>query len=99
MKNATGEKLRSFSLALLVGTLLLLPELAYCSVESSLTAVQGKLINVILPMVGIIGIVCATFSLVMGKENAAKHVLWAAIGVGIGFGAPSIIEFVRGLIH
>jgi type IV secretory pathway VirB2 component (pilin) len=81
------------------GTGLLYSASAYCSVESSLTAVQSKFINVILPMVGVLGIVWATFSLVMGHADAKKHVIWAAIGVGIGFGAPSIIDMIRGMIQ
>ena len=75
------------------------PSLGFCSVESSLAAVQSKLINVILPLVGILGLVFAAFSFFTGSPNARSHLILAIMGAVVGFGAPSIIEFVRSLIH
>ena len=75
------------------------PEVGQCSVESSLAAVQSKLINVILPLVGILGLVFAAFSFFTGSQNARSHLILAIIGAAVGFGAPSIIEFVQTLIH
>lgn len=87
--------------AKLVGSLGLffVPVLASASVESSLMAVQSKLINTVLPLVGILGLVFAAFSFFTGSQNARSHLVLAIMGAVIGFGAPSLIEFVRALIH
>lgn len=79
--------------------LLLGSSLAFGSVESSLQAVQNKLINVILPLAGILGLVFAAFSFFTGSPNARSHLFLAMMGAAIGFGAPSIIAFIRGLIN
>ncbi|MBS1983083.1 MAG: hypothetical protein JST16_02830 [Bdellovibrionales bacterium] len=76
-----------------------IPTLAYASVESSLMAIQSKLINFVLPVGGIIGLIFAGLSFVMGRENARSHLILALIGAGVGFGAPSLIEFIRGVVN
>ena len=87
--------------AMLVGSLwmLLMPMMASASVESSLMAVQSKLINTVLPLVGILGLVFAAFSFFTGSQNARSHLILAIMGAVVGFGAPSIIQFVQSLIH
>lgn len=75
------------------------PALAQASVESSLMAVQSKLINTILPLAGILGLAFAAISFFTGNENARGRLTLAIIGAVIGFGAPSIIDFVQSLIH
>ena len=87
-----------FSLFMGMG-LLLGPEIGLASVESTLTAVQAKLINVSLPLVAILGMVFAAFSFFIGNPGAKNHFILAIMGAVIGFGAPSIISFIRGLIH
>ena len=77
----------------------IMPALAQASVESTLLNVQGKLINVILPLAGIIGLVFAGLSFVAGHENARTRLWFGIIGAVVGFGAPSIIEFVRTLVR
>ena len=84
---------------LFLGILVLAPELGFCSVESSLSAVQSKLIGTILPLLSILGLVIAAFSFVMGSPNARSHLFLAIVGAIVGFGAPSIIQFIRGLIN
>jgi type IV secretory pathway VirB2 component (pilin) len=79
--------------------LLLWPEFGYCTVESTLTAIQSKLITTILPLAGILGLVFAALSFVAGSPNARSHLFLAIVGAVIGFGAPSIIEFIHGLVH
>jgi type IV secretory pathway VirB2 component (pilin) len=79
--------------------LFLEPSIALASVESSLTAIQTKLINVILPLVAILGLVFAGFSFVSGNPNAKSHLVLAMFGAAIGFGAPSITAFIRSLIQ
>ncbi len=75
-------------------TLLLLPELSFASVESSLVAIQTKLTRVILPTLSIIGIAWAAFSLMTGNERAKTHLWYAIIGSVIGFGAQAIVDFI-----
>ena len=75
----------------------LAPILAFASVESSLQAVQSKLVGTLLPLAAICGLVVAGFSFVMGHANARQHL--AIAGAIIGFGAESIISLIRGLIH
>lgn len=75
------------------------PMFGFCSVESSLAAVQSKLIGTILPLVAIIGLVFAGLSFVAGSQNARSHLVLAIIGAAIGFGAPSIVSWIQSLIH
>ena len=77
----------------------LAPILAFASVESSLQAVQSKLVGTLLPLAAICGLVVAGFSFVMGHANARQHLVYAIAGAIIGFGAESIISLIRGLIH
>jgi type IV secretory pathway VirB2 component (pilin) len=85
--------------ALMLGTGLLMPQVDFCSVEGSLAAIQSKLITVILPLAAILGLVVAGLSFVAGSPNARQHLTLAIFGAVIGFGAPSIIAFIRGLVN
>lgn len=94
--------MNKLSLALLLGVTaisLLAPELAFCGVESTLSNIQSTLINRILPLVGALGMVFAAFSFFSGNPNAKGHLMLAIIGAVVGFGAPSIIDFIRSLVH
>ncbi len=77
----------------------LMPALAHASVESSLMAVQSKLIGTLLPLGGMLGLGFAAVSFFMGSPNAVQHLKLAVVGAAIGFGGPAIIDFVRSLIH
>jgi type IV secretory pathway VirB2 component (pilin) len=79
--------------------ILMIPGLAYCSVESSLMAVQSKLITTILPLAAVLGLVFAGLSFVAGSANARNHLVLAIMGAVIGFGAPSIIQFIQQLVN
>ena len=81
------------------GALMLSPLLASASVESSMQAVQSKLVGTVLPLGGMLSLGFAAVSFFMGSPNAVSHLKLAIIGAGIGFGGPAIIDFVRGLIH
>ena len=78
---------------------ILAPLVANASVESSLIAVQSKLVGTILPLAAICGLVFAGFSFVMGHMNARQHLVCAIIGAVVGFGAESIISLVRALVN
>lgn len=90
------EKCFTISVSLMIT---LFPLFGFCSVESSLAAVQSKLIGTILPLVSIIGLVFAGLSFVAGSQNARSHLTLAIIGAAIGFGAPSIVSWIQSLVH
>lgn len=93
-------RLLRFHPAVILGVLLFfIPQNAYASVESTLTAIQTRLITTILPLVGILGLAFAGISFAVGSPNAKQRAIWAAVGAVIGFGAPSIIAFIRQLVH
>lgn len=75
------------------------PEFAFASVESSLMNIQNKFIGTILPLLAVIGLILAGVSFVMGSQNARSHLVLAIIGAVVGFGAPSIVSFIRGLVN
>lgn len=75
------------------------PMIACASVESSLAAVQDKLVGTLLPLAAMCGLVFAGLSFVAGQPNARTHLIYAIFGAAIGFGAESIISLVRSLIH
>lgn len=84
---------------LAIALTLAMPILAFASVESSLHAIQDKLVNTILPLCAILGLVAAGISFVMGNERARAHLMLAVIGAAIGFGAQSIVSFIQSLVH
>ena len=86
-------------LLLFVVGFLAFPTIGYCSVESTLSAIQGKLITTILPLVSILGLVFAGLSFAAGSPNARNHLMLAIVGAVVGFGAPSIIAFIRSLVQ
>ncbi len=90
---------KTFYLVVTLLLLVALPTIGYCSVESTLTNIQTKLITVILPLVAILGLVFAGLSFVSGSPSARQHLVLAVVGAVIGFGAPSIVTFIRGLVQ
>jgi len=90
---------KNLAFALTVVLVLALPAVGYCSVESSLMAIQSKLINTILPVAAIIGLVFAGLSFVMGSPNARSHLVLAVIGAIVGFMAPSLVSFIHSLVN
>jgi hypothetical protein len=98
-KNTVEEKLKkTVRLVLCVG-LMIVPILAFGSVESSLAAVQAKLVGTLLPLAAMLGLVIAGLSFVMGHPNARTHLVYSVIGAIVGFGAESIVSLIRGVIH
>jgi len=93
-------KISNTALVLLVGfSALLVPMVGYCSVESTLGGIQSKLINQILPLCAVLGLVFAAFSFFTGNPSAKSHLWLAIIGMVIGFGAPSIMTFIRSIVN
>ena len=75
------------------------PEIVFSSVESTLSAIQSKFIGNILPLMAVIGLILAGMSFVIGSPNARSNLILAIIGAIVGFGAPSIVNFIRSLVH
>jgi len=84
---------------LFIALAILFPELGFCSVESSLDAIQLKLVNKILPALGALGLCFAAGSFFMGNPNARQHLWMAVFGALVGFGSTQIIDFVRTLVR
>ncbi len=91
--------LSACTLALAAGSGLICPALAHASVESSLQAVQSKLVGTLLPLAAMLGLVIAGLSFVAGHANARQHLIYAIIGAIVGFGSESIVNFIRSLIN
>lgn len=89
-----NRKKMLFGLLIFSLSLVLMPELGFASVESSLVGIQTKLTRVILPTLSIIGIAWAAFSLMTGNERAKTHLWYAIIGSVVGFGAQAIVDFI-----
>ncbi len=100
-ENQSGQKNTKLTGVATMTALMLIfaPLISQASVESSLIAVQSKLVGTILPLAAICGLVFAGFSFVMGHMNARQHLVCAIIGAVVGFGAESIISLVRALVN
>jgi type IV secretory pathway VirB2 component (pilin) len=77
----------------------LFPQVAYATVESTLNNFGNALGGRILPLIAILGLCYAGFSFVTGSPNAKNHLIYAIIGVGVGLGAKSIVDFIRQLVQ
>lgn len=84
---------------LTVGVIALFPEIGFASVESSLSAIQSKLVGTILPLASVLGLVWAGLSFVAGHPNAKSHLMLAIVGAIVGFGSQSIIALIRSVVH
>ena len=103
LKNLNQKSIRINHLQLMqILSLIILitaPMLAFASVESSLAAVQEKLVGTLLPLAAMCGLVIAGLSFVAGHANARAHLIYAIIGAIVGFGAESIVSLIRSLVH
>lgn len=93
------QKIKNAMRTLFTVALMMAPILAFGSVESSLAAVQAKLVGTLLPLAAMLGLVIAGLSFVMGHPNARNHLGYAIFGAIVGFGAESIVALIRSLIH
>ena len=78
---------------------LFVPVLAIASVESSMAALQAKLLGTILPLVSVLGLLFAGLAYLSGSPNARAYLTYAIIGAAIGFGAESIVSLIRSVVH
>ncbi|MBX3039560.1 MAG: TrbC/VirB2 family protein [Bdellovibrionaceae bacterium] len=98
-KKAVRQSVKFASIMLVPMVCLIVPAIAFGSVESSLQAVQAKLVGTLLPLAAICGLCIAGMSFVMGHTNARQHLFYAVVGAIVGFGAESIVSLIRSLIH
>jgi len=85
---------------LVLQTIVLLAPLAgHASVESSLSAVQDRLVGTIVPLAAILGLIFAGLSFVAGSANARSHLMLAMLGAAVAFGASSIVSWIQALVH
>lgn len=78
---------------------LMVPEMAFATVETTLSNFGTALAGRILPLVAILGLCYAGFGFVTGNPGAKMHLIYAIIGVGIGLGAKSIVDLVKQLVQ
>lgn len=81
-------------LGLVIMMSLLVAEPSFASFESSLTSIQMKLSNVVLPTLATMGLLFAGFSFMSGNMNARQHIIYAVVGCILGFGAQAIVDFI-----
>jgi hypothetical protein len=86
-------------IALLVLSLMFVPELAHADLKGSLEGIKFKLTGVILPTLSVIGIAIAATSFFTGNPQAKQHVVYAILGCILGFGAQSIVDFIAQTVH
>ena len=79
--------------------MLMVPDLAHASLESSLDAIRSRLTGVIMPVLSVIGMCIAGISFYSGNENAKRHIAYAVFGCLIGFGSQVIVDFFASLVH
>ena len=79
---------------ILVCICLLVPEIAFAGLETSLMSIKSKLTGVILPLLSVIGIAIAGISFFTGNPQAKQHISYAIVGCMIGFGAQGIVDFI-----
>jgi len=89
----------SIFLLVCVFVCLVSPELAVASVESSMMAVQQKLVGTILPLLSVLALLFAALSYLTGSPNARSYLGAAIIGAVVAFGAESIVNLIRSVVH
>jgi hypothetical protein len=94
-----SKKGMCLSLLVVAAALMLMPDLAHASLESSLDGMRTKLTGVILPVLSVIGIGLAAVSFFTGNPQAKQHIFYAVIGAILGFGAQSIVDFIAQTVH
>ena len=79
----------------------LMPQLGLAArygVERTLNNIESSLLQKLLPILASIGLICAGISFAMGNQNARAHLTFAIFGAIIGFLAPHLVDFIRGMV-
>ena len=83
----------------IVALVIAFPNAVHADFEGSLRSMKNQLSGVVLPLLSVIGLLVASFSYLTGNPEAKRHIIYALIGAGVGFGAQSIIDFLSSSIH
>ncbi len=89
---------------LIVLTAVLAPEFAFADFgigggfESRMEALQSKFINVVLPLMSIMGLIYAGILAASGNEAAKGKIVIIIIGCIVGFLAPHLIGWIKGIL-
>ena len=86
-----------FSVAMCV--MLLMPELCFASLDSSLRGIKTQLTGVILPVISVIGLAIAALSFFSGNPQAKQHIFYAILGCCFGFGAQAIVDLIQATVR
>lgn len=87
----------SFFLIFIV--LLIIPKFCYASVESSMLALQQKLLGTILPLLSVLALLFSGLAYLTGSPNARSYLGAAITGAVLSFGAESIVTLIRSIVH
>lgn len=85
--------------SLLAFCLLVAPQLAHASVESTMVALQEKILGTFMPLLSVLALLFAGLSYLMGSPNARSYLGAAIVGAVVGFGAESIVNLIRAIVH
>ena len=94
-----NDKYLLFSIIFTIILGMIIPEISLADVEGTLGTIRDTLINRIMPLIGAMGLCFAGFSFVSGNPSARNHLYMAIVGALVAFGAPAIINFVKGLVN
>ena len=89
----------NWTILIIVFAIMVIATPCFASFESSLIGLKTKLTTVVLPLLSVIGLVCAAISLYTGNPNAKQHIMYAVFGCIIGFGAQSIVDLISQTVH
>ncbi len=98
------RQLWAVGLLILVFSAVLAPEYSYADgfggsgFESRMENLQNKFINVVLPLMSILGLVYAGVLAASGNEAAKGKIMVIIIGSIVGFLAPHIIGWIKGIL-
>jgi type IV secretory pathway VirB2 component (pilin) len=85
--------------SLLLLGLLVVPELAHATVESSMVTLQEKILGTFLPLLSVLALLFAGLSYLTGSPNARSYLGAAIVGAVVGFGAESFVNLIRAIVH
>ncbi len=89
-------------LSTLAALLMFFPEVSFAQFggsgfESKIQSINSSLITRILPLLSVLGLVYASVLAINGDEGAKGKILMVLIASVIGFLAPTIVEWLKGL--
>jgi type IV secretory pathway VirB2 component (pilin) len=92
----------SLGMILFVGVMFLVPELSFAAVaggfESKMNNLQNNLINVVMPLMAILGLVYAGILAATGNESARGKIILVLFGSIMAFLAPHVIGWIKAIL-